>query len=133
SAPEDLAATFKLYHNLDALHDVLGSVAEDVGAFGPRDEYQPLANEANNFDNLRSRLALRIQNLAASKEAELGRLRSALAAAQAAPPPPAKKTVIDDTEPEKPVKKKKPKTSKPGTTGTTPAKAPSPSPPTSPQ
>ncbi|MBV9482840.1 MAG: hypothetical protein JO249_19175 [Acidobacteria bacterium] len=133
NAPEDLAVTFKLYHNLDALHDVLGSVAEDVGAFGPRDEYQPLANEANNFDNLRSRLALRIQNLAASKEAELGRLRSALAAAQAAPPPSPKKTVIDDTEPEKPVKKKKPKTSKPGTTGTTPAKAPSPSPPTSPQ
>jgi hypothetical protein len=115
NAPEDLAASFKLYHNLDALHDVLGSVAEDVGAFGPKEDYQPLANEANNFDNLRSQLADRIQNLAAGKEAELSRLRTALAAAQAAPPPPPKKTVIDDTEPEKPVKKAKKKVPKPAT------------------
>jgi hypothetical protein len=115
NAPEDLAASFKLYHNLDALHDVLGSVAEDVGAFGPKEDYQPLANEANNFDNLRSQLADRIQNLAAGKEAELNRLRTALAQAQAAPPPPPKKTVVDDTEPEKPVKKKKPKSTKPAT------------------
>lgn len=122
NSPEDLAATFKLYHNLDALHDVLGSLAEDVGAFGPKDEYQPLANEANNLDNLRGQLAGRIQNLAAGKEAELGRLRTALAAAQAAPPPPPKKTVVDDTEPEKPVKKKKPKSTKPATSTTTPAK-----------
>jgi len=117
NAPEDLAASFKLYHNLDALHDVLGSVAEDVGAFGPKEDYQHLADEANNFDNLRSQLANRIQNLAAGKEAELNRLRTALAAAhaaQAAPPPPPKKIVVDDTEPEKPVKKaKKPKSTKP--------------------
>jgi hypothetical protein len=120
NAPEDLAATFKLYHNLDALHDVLGSVAEDVGAFGPKEEYQPLANEANNLDNLRSQLASRIQSLAAGKEAELGRLRLALAAAQAAPPAPPKKTVIDDTEPEKPVKKKKAKATKPANATTPP-------------
>jgi hypothetical protein len=128
NAPEDLSATFKLYHNLDALHDVLGSLAEEVGTFGPREEYQPLANEANTFDNLRSQLADRIQNLAANKEAELVRLRTALAAAQAAPPPPPKKVVIDDTEPEKPVKKKKPKTTKPAPTAT-PSKSPPGTPP----
>lgn len=116
NAPEDLAATFKLYHNLDALHDVLSSVAENAGAFGPRDQYQQLANDANNVDTVRRDLADRIQNLAASKEAELSRLRAALLAAQATPPPPAKKTVVDDTEPPKPVKKKKPKTSKPPAT-----------------
>jgi hypothetical protein len=115
NAPENVAVSFKLYHNLDALHDVLGSVAEDVGAFGPKEEYQPLANEANNFDNLRSQLADRIQNLAAGKEAELNRLRTALAAAQAAPPEPPKKIVVDDTEPEKPVKKTKKKAPKPAT------------------
>jgi exonuclease VII large subunit len=120
NAPEDLAASFKLYHNLDAVHDVLGSVAEDVGAFGPKEDYQPIANEANNLDNLRSQLAARIQTLAAGKEAELNRLRTALAAAQAAPPAPPKKTVVDDTEPEKPVRKKK-KTAKPATAAT-PAK-----------
>lgn len=136
NAPEDLAVSFKLYHNLDALHDVLGSVAEDVGAFAPKEDYQPLANEANNFDNLRSQLADRIQNLAAGKEAELNRLRTALAAAQAAPPPPPKKIVVDDTEPEKPVKKKKAKTSKPasGTTTNKPASGtPPPANPPSPQ
>ena len=137
NAPEDLGASFKLYHNLDALHDVLGSLAEDVGAFGPKEDYQPLANEANNFDNLRSQLAGRIQNLAAGKEAELNRLRTALAAAQAAPPPPAKKIVVDDTEPEKPVKKaRKPKSTKPatGSTSSKPASgAPPPANPPSPQ
>lgn len=133
NAPEDLAASFKLYHNLDALHDVLGSVAEDVGAFGPKEDYQPLANEANSFDNLRSQLADRIQNLAAGKEAELSRLRTALAAAQAAPPAPAKKTVIDDTEPEKPVKKAKKKVPKPATGTTTNKPASGTPPPANPQ
>ena len=133
NAPEDLAASFKLYHNLDALHDVLGSVAEDVGAFGPKEDYQPLANEANSFDNLRSQLADRIQNLAAGKEAELSRLRTALAAAQAAPPAPAKKTVIDDTEPEKPVKKAKKKVPKPATGSTTNKPASGTPPPANPQ
>lgn len=133
NAPEDLAASFKLYHNLDALHDVLGSVAEDVGAFGPKEDYQPLANEANSFDNLRSQLADRIQSLAAGKEAELSRLRTALAAAQAAPPAPAKKTVIDDTEPEKPVKKAKKKVPKPATGSTTNKPASGTPPPANPQ
>ncbi|HET7209193.1 MAG TPA: hypothetical protein VFI95_21630 [Terriglobales bacterium] len=135
SAPEDTAATFKLYHNLDALHDVLGSVAEEAGAFGPRDEYQQLANDANNFDNLRSQLADRIQSLAANKEAEINRLRTALQAAQAAPPPPPKKIVIDDTEAEKPVKKKKkPKATTPAT-GASPSQpaSTSPAPPQTPK
>jgi hypothetical protein len=34
NAPEDLPTTFKLYRNLDALYDVLGSVVESTGAFG---------------------------------------------------------------------------------------------------
>jgi hypothetical protein len=38
AAPEDLPTTFKLYRNLDALCDVVGSVTEDTGAFGARDE-----------------------------------------------------------------------------------------------
>lgn len=125
NSPEDIAATFKLYHNLDALHDVLSSVAETAGAFGSKEQYQPLANDANNIDSVRRDLADRIQSLAANKEAELNRLRAALTAAQAAPPPPAKKTVVDDTEPAKPVtKKKKPKTSKPATPPAQPATPP---------
>jgi hypothetical protein len=112
NSPEDIGATFKLYHNLDALHDVLRSVAENAGAFGGRSEYQALANDADAIDSVRRTLADRMQTLAASKEAELARLRTQLKAAQAAPPAPPKKIVVDDTQPEKkaPAKKKKPKT-----------------------
>src|SRR6476620_8383263 len=44
NSPEDLSATFKLYRNLDALYDVLGSIAESAGAFGSKDEFQTLSN-----------------------------------------------------------------------------------------
>jgi ribosomal protein L29 len=116
SAPEDMAATFKLYHNLDALHDVMRSVAEAAGAFGSKNEYQALAADAERLDEVRRKLAERMQTLASSKEAELVRLRTQLKAAQAAPPPPPKKIVVDDTEPPKKAVKKKPKTPKPTTT-----------------
>ena len=114
NSPEDMAATFKLYHNLDALHDVMRSVAESAGAFGPKSEYQSLAADAEKLDDVRRYLADRMQTLASSKEAELVRLRTQLKAAQAAPPPPPKKIVVDDTEPPKKAVKKKPK--KPATT-----------------
>jgi hypothetical protein len=111
NAPENLAVTFRLYHNVDALHDVLRTTAENAGAFGPKSEYQALADDAAALDRVRRSLAERLQNLATSKEAELGRLRAELKAAQAAPPPPPKKIVIDDEEkPKKPVRKKRPAT-----------------------
>jgi hypothetical protein len=116
AAPEDMAATFKLYHNLDALHDVLRAVAESAGAFGSKTEYQSLAADAQRLDEVRRSLANRMQNLATTKEAELVRLRAQLKAAMAAPPPPPKKIVVDDTEPPKKAKKKprsKPATSQP--------------------
>jgi len=126
NAPEDLPTTFKLYRNLDALYDVLGSVAEAAGAFGPKDDFQALANDLTNFEGTRKQLAERLENLAASKEQEIVRLRTDLKTAQAAiPVAPPKKTVVDDNEPaKKPVVKKKPVPKKPTTPtppGTTPA------------
>lgn len=126
SSPEDMATTFKLYHNLDALHDVMRSVAESAGAFGPKNEYQALATDAERLDDVRRALADRMQTLAASKEAELVRLRAQLRAAQAAPPPPPKKIVVDDTEPPKKARKKA-KTPKPAPTQ--PAQQQTPQPP----
>ncbi|HLZ41865.1 MAG TPA: hypothetical protein VKQ11_12935 [Candidatus Sulfotelmatobacter sp.] len=108
NAPENLPATFKLYQNLDALYDVLGSVAEGAGAFGPKDDLQALSNDLSQFEGTRKQLAQRIENLSSAKEAEIARLRTDLKAAQAmvAAEPP-KKIVVDDTEPpKKPVKKK---------------------------
>ena len=75
SAPEDLPATFKLYRNLDALYDVLGSVAEGAGAFGSKDDLQSLSNDLNAFEGTRKQLAERIESLSSAKEAEIVRLR----------------------------------------------------------
>jgi hypothetical protein len=122
---EDLPATFKLYRNLDALYDVMGSVVESVGAFGPKDDFQTLANDLTSFEGTRKQLAERLETLAASKEQEIVRLRTDLKTAQAAiPAEPPKKIVVDDNEPpKKPAVKKKPVVKKPATTtpGTTPA------------
>ena len=121
AAPEDLPATFKLYRNLDALYDVLGSVVESAGAFGSKDDFQTLENDLTGFEDTRKQMAQRMENLSSAKEAEITRLRTDLKTAQAAiPTTPPKKTVVDDNEPpKKPVVKKKP-VAKPAT-GTTPA------------
>ena len=122
SAPEDMTATFKLYRNLDALYDVLGSVVESTGAFGSKDDLQALSTDLNNFEATRKQVAERLENLAVSKEQEIVRLRADLKTAQAAVPvEPPKKIVVDDNEPaKKPPVKKKPVAKKPAAT-TTPA------------
>ena len=110
AAPEDLPATFKLYRNLDALYDVMGSVVESTGAFGSKDDLQALSNDLSGFESTRKAIAGRIETLASSKEAEIVRLRTDLKTAQAAiPAAPPKKIVVDDNEPvKKPAPKKKP-------------------------
>jgi hypothetical protein len=125
ASPENAAATFKLYRNLDALYDVLGPVVESAGAFGSKDEFQSIQNDFNDLERSRRALAGRMETLATAKEGELTRLRAQVHDLQAAAPPPApaKKVVVDDTEPPKkpPVKKKLvPKPPKP-----TPATQPS--------
>lgn len=125
NSPEDLAASFKLYRNLDALYDVFGSVVESAGAFGSKDEFQSLSNDMSGLENTRRSFGERMQKLAGAKEEELTRLRVQIKTLQAAPPAPAKKIIVDDTEPpKKPVAKKKPK---PATTQ--PAKPPTSTPP----
>ena len=121
AAPEDVPATFKLYRNLDALYDVLGSVVEGAGAFGSKDDLQTLANDLTEFEGTRRQIAERIESLSSAKEAEIVRLRADLKTAQAAIPaaPPPKVVVDDNAPPKKPaVKKKAPKPA------TTPGAAP---------
>jgi hypothetical protein len=118
ASPEDLPATFKLYRNLEALYDVMGSVVESAGAFGAKDDFLSLSNDLNSFEGTRKQLAERTENLAASKEQEIVHLRTDLKTAQAAiPAAPPKKTVVDDNEPaKKPAPRKKPMVTKPATT-----------------
>jgi hypothetical protein len=141
NSPESLAASFKLYRNLDALYDVLSSVVEAAGAFGSKDEFQSLDNDFNTIETARRTLAERMQALAESKEVELTQLRTEVHNAQAVVSAPPKKVIIDDTEPvKKPPAKKKaaaktttPSTTKPPSTATAPAGNPSPKPQSQPQ
>ena len=120
NSPENLAQTFKVYRNLDALYDVLNSVVESAGAFGGKDDFQSLSKDLDSLETSRKAFAERMDKLANAKETEIGQLRTELQTARAAATPP-KKTVVDDTapEPKKPVRKKpvpKPKTTTPGST-----------------
>jgi hypothetical protein len=112
--PGSVVATFKLYRNLNALYDVMSSLAESAGAFGSNEEYRALANDTSNLDTLRRSLADRVETMATFRDNEVaqwqGRARQASPAAAAAAPP--KKIVVDDNDPvkkstKKPVAKKK--------------------------
>jgi hypothetical protein len=123
NAPENLALTFKVYRNLDALYDVMTSLTESAGAFGSKEEYQALNKDLSAIEGSRRAFADRMDKLANTKENEIGQLRVELQSARAAAAPP-KKIVVDDTapEPKKPVHKKsatKPKP-KPSTNQTKP-------------
>lgn len=128
NSPEDLGGTFKLYRNLDALYDVLGSVAESAGAFGSKDEFQSLSNDLNSFERIRRAFADRMEKLATSKESEIGALRTQVKTLQAQVPPPApKKIIVDDDEaPKKPPAKKKSSMKKPTPPPAKPADTPPP-------
>src|SRR5262249_43566875 len=124
ASPENVATTFKLYRNLDALFDVLGPVVESAGAFGSKDEFQSVQNDLSALERSRRSLAERMDALATTKEGEKTQLRTQvhdLQAAAAPPPAPPKKVVVDDNEPPKKTVKKKtaPKSPKPTAPATT--------------
>ena len=124
NAPEDLAASFKLYRNLDVLNDVFGLVVESAGAFGSKDELQNMDNDLTGLESARRALGERMQKLAASKEDELRRLHTQLKTLTTAPPLPPKKIVVDDTEPPKKPTKKKVTKPKPPATDVPPSASP---------
>jgi hypothetical protein len=109
AAPTSLSANFRLYRNLNALYDTFSALAESAGAFGPRDQYEPLAADIQRLDQLRHQIAERVDQLSGTTDAELTRLRARLAAAAStAKPATPTKIVVDDQQP-KPKKKAKPK------------------------
>ncbi len=103
--PGDLAASFKLYRNLNALYDVLAPLADAAGRVGPQSEFQSLAQDASAFDRARRAFADRLETLAAARDAELVSLRSQVQK-PATPPTGPRKIIIDDTKPTKSAKKK---------------------------
>ena len=133
ASPENLAQTFKVYRNLDALYDVISSVVESSGAFGSKEEFQALNRDLGAIQDSRRAVADRLDRIASAKETEIAQLRTALQTARAEAAP--KKTVVDDTTPapsKKPATKKK-TTTKPNTSSSqspsssqTPSSAPQP-------
>ena len=118
-APQDTNANFRLYRNVITVYDVLANVAETAGAFGPRDQYDAVAQQVSTLDQVRRALGERMDQLTAAKEAELARLHSQVqAAVQAQASAPVKKIVVDDESAAKP---KKTKSKKPSTAQSQPA------------
>jgi len=110
AAPRDMDAGFKLYRNLNALYDVMASFTESAGAFGPRSDYEELAQQLDVIDSVRHDLGNEVEALTASAQSELDRLRTqvrTMQQASAAPPSPPKKVIVDDTEPVKKTSHKK--------------------------
>ncbi len=123
-------ASFKLYHNLNVVYEFLVSLAEAAGAFGKREEYEPLAADATALDSAR-------QNLSTYIEQAANRLENSTRAAanpnqtQQATQVPGKKVIVIDDEDTPPKKTKKPgakstkkKTSAPAAASPTPTPAP---------
>ena len=111
TAPQDLTAGFKLYRNLNALYDVLTSFTETAGAFGPKSDYDALAQQLNTIDTARRDLGDRLESQTAQTQVELNQLRAQVRTLQqaAVPPPPPKKVVVDNADTgKKPAHKKKP-------------------------
>jgi hypothetical protein len=121
NSPENLALTFKVYRNLDALYNVFNSVVESTGAFGSKDEFQSLNKDLGALEASRRAFADRMDKLANAKETELGQLRTALQQARTEAAP--KKVVVDDTVP---APKKTPPRKKPVTKPTKPQTSPAP-------
>jgi len=110
-SPDNLAAGFKLYRNVDALYDVLSALTDSAANAAPRNDYESLATDAANLQTIRHGLADRIETLAAMKDSELSRLRGGgnPASAKASKSGSGvKKIVIDDTTPSRSTRKKKP-------------------------
>jgi hypothetical protein len=101
TSPDNLAANFKLYRNVNALYDALSSLADNAGAAAPRGDYQALATDSSNLQAIRHALADRIESLAAMKDSELARLRGGATSASTSKSGKSgvKKIVIDDTAP----------------------------------
>src|SRR5947209_141706 len=116
-------ASFKLYHNLNVVYEFLSSMAEAAGAFGKREEYQPLEGDATALDTVRQNLSTYIEQAAGKMEAAN---RAAANSVQARQTPatvvPGRKVVVID-ENDAPARKRPKSTSTKKKASTPPAQA----------
>lgn len=91
--PGSVSRAFKLYHNLNVVYEFLNSLAEAAGAFGRREEYEPLSADASALDTIRQNLSTYIEQRAVAME------NPPKPATQAQTAEAPKKIVIDDNAP----------------------------------
>jgi len=116
--PASVAASLKLYRNLNALYDVLVGFTESAGAFGSKDDYNVLAHDISNLDNIRRNMADQLEQMAAAQDAQVARLTAQIhtqqqaASAESVP----KRVIVDDNTPAKKTATRKKAVKKPAET-----------------
>jgi hypothetical protein len=106
AAPGSVSKAFKLYHDINVVYEFLNSLSEAAGAYGKKEEYGPLANDASALDSARQNLSTYIEQAANTLEAPKPQPTPSARTTPSGP----KKIVIDDDAPapKKTTKKKKP-------------------------
>jgi hypothetical protein len=97
AAPQDIAAAFRLYRNLNALYDVMKAFTESTGAFGKKEEYEVLSQDLGTMDGYRRSLADYLEQLAAYKDAQSRQVVAGTSASQNKTG--VKKIIVDDAAP----------------------------------
>jgi hypothetical protein len=99
AAPDSVSKSFKLYHNINVVYEFLNSLTEAAGAYGRKEEYDPLASDVAALDKVRQNLSSYLEQSSVSLETQLSQTKAALAKAQAPPPTskePPKKIIVDN-------------------------------------
>lgn len=74
--PGDVNAEFKLYRNLNALHEVFGSVVDATRLYGQKADYEALAQTMRTFESARRKLGEGLERLTADTQHNLDQLRA---------------------------------------------------------
>jgi cytochrome c556 len=76
AAPNDLNAGFKLYRNLNALHEVFATVVDATRLYGTRADYDALSEQMRTFESVRRKLGEGLEQLTAEAQHNLDQLRA---------------------------------------------------------
>jgi hypothetical protein len=103
--PGSVSKAFKLYHDMNAVYESLISLAEGTGAFGRKEEYEPLASDAYALNKVRQNLAAYLERTTTILDAQVKRAASATSPQTTASQQQPKKIIVDDDTPSKKTKK----------------------------
>ena len=101
-----ISKTFKLYHDVNLVHEYLGTLADAAQANGKKEEYGPLMTDLSALEGIREKLSSYIETAAATMEATgkapVASFSSPTTGSKTLP----KKIIVDAPETRKTAKKK---------------------------